>query len=68
MGRAKRSTKRSTSGTTLTFKHEKDTKGTHRYQEDSEEPVIGTLYIRKDKMSRIAGELPGTLTVTIEAG
>lgn len=47
----------------LTFKHERDTKNTRRYQEVVEEgkqPVIGTLYVRQ------SAKPPDTLRVTIE--
>lgn len=48
----------------LTFTHDKDTKGTHRYAEDAKEGehVIGNLYIRKDKMD---GERPNKLKVVV---
>lgn len=51
----------------LTFTHEKDTKGTHKYQEDASEGehVVGGLYIRKDKMD---GAPPDSLKVVITAG
>ncbi len=35
---------------TLTFSHEKDTKGTRKYTEDErpgQAPVIGSLYVKK---------------------
>jgi hypothetical protein len=50
--------------TTLIFNHEKDTKGTYRYaEEESENPVVGTLYLKK----KAAGnEAPKKLRVTIE--
>jgi len=34
----------------ISFTYEKDTKGTHRYKEDSENPYIGSLYIQKKKI------------------
>ena len=51
--------------TILTFVHEKDTKGTYRYSEEvvDDNPVVGTLYIKK----KAAGdEAPASLKVTIE--
>jgi hypothetical protein len=33
---------------TILFHHERDTKNKHRYQEDSDEPVMGTIYVSKD--------------------
>lgn len=49
---------------TLTFSHEKDTKGTYKYAEDGDNPTVGSLYIRKDKVS---GERPDKLKVVISA-
>ncbi|MFQ6059898.1 MAG: hypothetical protein ACE5KV_01190 [Thermoplasmata archaeon] len=31
----------------LTFRYERDTKRTYRFQEESEIPVVGTLYVQK---------------------
>jgi len=31
----------------LKFTYERDTKRTYRFQEDSEDPVVGTLYVQK---------------------
>ena len=31
----------------LTFRYERDTKRTYRFQEESENPIVGTLYIQK---------------------
>jgi hypothetical protein len=49
---------------TLTFSHEKDTKGTYKYAEDGDNPVVGSLYIRKDK---VQGDRPDKLKVVISA-
>lgn len=51
--------------TKLTFTHERDTKGAHRYQEDAAdgEHTIGTLYVRKDQVD---GERPDKLEVTLK--
>jgi hypothetical protein len=48
--------------TKVTFNYETSTKGTHRYQEDAEEPVVGTLYIKKTAMATAAE----VVTVTLE--
>ncbi|MFQ6128652.1 MAG: hypothetical protein ACE5QW_07100 [Thermoplasmata archaeon] len=32
---------------TLTFRYERDTKRTYRFQEESENPIVGTLYVQK---------------------
>ena len=62
-------------GLTLTFKHERETKGTHRYQqvaEDGSEPdsadvVVPTLYIRKcDAAGPIADADMLTMTITAQ--
>lgn len=52
---------------TLSFTHEKDTKGTHRYAEDGEKGnhVVGTLYIKKKATG--SEDAPKTLRVTIES-
>lgn len=51
---------------TLSFAHDRDTKGARRFAEQVEEgsePVVGTLYVRKS-----AGVTGDKLTVTIKAG
>lgn len=48
---------------TLTFKHERETKNTQRFQEEvtgDAKPIVGTLYLNKE----VAGDSK-TLTVTI---
>ena len=47
--------------TTVKFVHEKDTKNKYRFTEDSEEPVVGTLYVSK----ALFDERPDQLEVTI---
>lgn len=37
----------------IKFEFEKETKGTVRYREISEDPVIGTLYIKKSKLKEL---------------
>lgn len=51
--------------TKITFTHDRDTKGTHRYAEDAKdgEHVVGNLYIRKDK---VEGERPNKLEMTLK--
>tara|TARA_Y100000310_G_scaffold85741_1_gene82552 strand:+ start:205 stop:381 length:177 start_codon:yes stop_codon:yes gene_type:complete len=46
----------------LTFKKEKETKNTVRYQEQGESTVIGPLYIQK---SALGAGIPPEITVTI---
>jgi hypothetical protein len=47
----------------ISFAHERDTKRMYRFKEESEEPVMGTLYVSKgafeDRPSRIS------VTVTV---
>lgn len=50
---------------TITFKLDKETKGTYRYAEVADsDPYVGTLYVKKGGP---IGEGAATLTVTIEA-
>jgi len=46
---------------TLKFAYEKDTKNKYRFIEDSEEPLVGTLYVSKSLFT----ERPEGLEVTI---
>jgi len=50
----------------IEFKVEKETKNTIRYQEDSDDPIIRTLYIQKKTAKELGN--PEKLIVTIEAG
>lgn len=47
---------------TATFEFERSTKNTHRFHEDSETPVIGTLYVQQ---SAFPNGAPESITVTI---
>ena len=52
----------------LTFKVEKDTKNTRRYEEETGDtpPVIGTLYIQQWALRKLTGaDLPDRVRVTI---
>ena len=52
----------------LTFKVEKDTKNTRRYQEESGDspPIIGTLYLQQWALRKLTGgDLPDRLIVTV---
>ena len=52
----------------LTFKFEKDTKNTRRYQEETSDgpPIIGTLYLQQWALRKLTGtELPKRLSVTV---
>ena len=48
---------------TLDFIVERETKRTMRFQEASEHPVIGTLYVQKGALAELGN--PETLTVTL---
>ncbi|MCQ4638680.1 hypothetical protein NE619_18295 [Anaerovorax odorimutans] len=48
----------------IKFEVEKETKGTIRYRELSEEPVIGTLYIRKAHLKELG--LTGQENIIVE--
>jgi len=59
--------KRNTMNLVIKFEHEKETKGTHRFKEITEEGkpmVVGTLYIRKEALPT---PVPTTIEVTIKA-
>lgn len=47
----------------LTFTQERETKTTWRYAEDGDEPVVGTLYVKKSAAAKMGN--PEALTVTI---
>ncbi len=52
----------------LTFKYEKDTKNTRRYQEETGDgpPIIGTLYLQQWALRKLTGkDLPDRLRVTV---
>ena len=50
----------------IRFEFEKATKNTHRFQECSEEPVIGTLYVKKSALKELGD--PEVIKVNIEKG
>ena len=52
----------------LTFKVEKDTKNTRRYQEEAADgpPIIGTLYVQQWALRKLTGgDLPERVRVTV---
>ena len=52
----------------LTFKVEKDTKNTRRYQEETSDgpPIIGTLYVQQWALRKLTGgDLPERVRVTV---
>jgi len=52
----------------LTFKVEKDTKNTRRYQEEAGDgsPIIGTLYVQQWALRKLTGgDLPERVRVTV---
>ena len=50
----------------LTFAKERVTKNTIRFIEDSETPVVGTIYIQKTALAKLGN--PDHLSVTIDDG
>ena len=61
-------TKRATAknGThTATFSKFKETKGTHVFSEDDENPIIGTLYLKKSAVAGLGN--PERIEVTVKA-
>lgn len=48
----------------IRFEFEKETKGAVRYKESAEEPVIGTLYIRKARLKEFG--LDGREAILLE--
>ena len=51
---------------TVTFKREKDTKNAVRFQEESEVPVIGPLYVQKAALQAMGDVKAERVQVTIE--
>lgn len=51
------------SSVTINFEFERETKNTYRFAEVADEPVVGTLYVKKSAFK----SAPTGLTVTIEA-
>lgn len=49
--------------TKVSFKYERETKNKYRFSEDAEEPVMGTLYVRKDLFDERPDQLEVTLRV-----
>jgi hypothetical protein len=52
----------------LTFKAEKDTKNTRRYQEEAGDgpPIVGTLYVQQWALRKLTGgDLPDRVRVTV---
>lgn len=51
---------------TVTFKFEKETKNAVRFQEQSEVPVIGPLYVQKSALQALGNVKAQEVQVTIE--
>lgn len=49
----------------LTFEYEKETKGTYRYREAGDEPIIGTIYVKKSALKDIGITDKQGITITI---
>lgn len=52
--------------TRIKFEFEKETKGAVRYKEISDDPVIGTLYIRKAHLKELGITGSGNIVVEIK--
>lgn len=52
---------------TVTMKKERETKGTWRYAESGDAPLIGTLYIPKIVLKTKFDDFPQEIEVTVEA-
>jgi hypothetical protein len=52
--------------TFITDPKKAETPGTYRFKEDHEEPVIVSLYLRKDETEKLFGQRPKSVKVTIE--
>ena len=50
----------------IRFEFEKETKGTFRFKEVSDEPVIGTLYIKKSAVKDLKLTDQDSITVEIK--
>jgi hypothetical protein len=50
----------------LKFKQLKETKNTIRYEEQSDAPIVGTLYVSKLGLKTSFGAFPDKLAVTVE--
>ena len=47
----------------LTFAHERDTRRMYRFKEESDEPVMGTLYVSKGAFETRPSRIEVTVTV-----
>lgn len=50
----------------IRFEFEKETKGAIRYKEIGEDPVIGTLYIRKAHLEELGVTGRGNITIEVK--
>ena len=48
------------------MKKSKETKGAWRYAEDSDAPLLGTLYIKKAILSTVFKSVPEKISVVVE--
>lgn len=54
--------------TIIKFKKERETKNKIRYEETTDPPLIGTLYVSKLGLKAMYEDYPEKLTITLEAG
>jgi len=52
----------------MRFEKERETKGAVRYQEVSDSPAVGTLYIRKDHLKELGLDGAEVIEVEIKKG
>lgn len=52
----------------ILFEFEKETKGTVRFKELSEDPAIGTLYVKKNKLAVMGISGKENISVVLEGG
>ena len=50
--------------TKIAFRYERETKNKYRFKEDTDAPVMGTVYVSKDLFEERPEELEVTLRVT----
>lgn len=50
----------------VTFRMEKETKNTVKFQEVGDVPVVGYLYVQKHALQALGNARPSEITVTIE--
>lgn len=47
------------------LEHAKETKGTHQYKEDADDPLIKTLYLPKKTLAKMGVKKPEDITLVV---